>query len=274
MSTQHVVTDMDWDGTMALGPEGIWAFTSGHTVFESVNLPEGLSEQLNEDAEIHFIAMSAQHNGDCSKEIWFVRHENGTAWGTDLPQALRSTLHAEDVNSVFLGPGSYPYYHQSSEIGYLVIMTDGSTICKGLPGDMESCVDSARDEYDGVRTAAMGPDGEWFVLALDGTYWSNALHPALEQVLSDENTGTIQRVRLGPNGTFVCHLSDRLVWRMHSGAAKGLDWVVAEGRAAYRAKHAKRCRQAVGELNTLVQHAHVDKAQAKAVRRAIMQLSK
>ncbi len=148
-------------------------------------------------------------------EVWFVRFKNGSySWGTEADSSLLHLLERADVKatSVFFGP------HNS----WLLLEDDGYYDSGNLPGDLSEYCKLADEEHQGIQTLAMGPDGEYFLKAIDGTFWRNSLHPSLERMLdaittSGSSVGWVDRIRLGPHGTYCAMFEDYTMWRAGTG---------------------------------------------------------
>ena len=55
--------------------------------------------------------------------------------------------------------------------------------------------------------------GEWFVRSNEGALSWNQVHPSLERLLNAKDGGSVERVRLGFNGTYIAEFSNKVVWR-------------------------------------------------------------
>ena len=151
---------------------------------------------------------------EASIEAWFVRFQNGAyGWGPAVDGGLRALLERDDVKarSVFFGP-----YR-----AWLLLLESGGYYENNLPGNLSEACRNANETCGGVQTLAMGPDGEYFMMAQNGTFWRNSLHPSLERVLDsldDEGKiGWVERVRLGPNGTYCAMFNKYTMWRADEG---------------------------------------------------------
>lgn len=57
-------------------------------------------------------------------------------------------------------------------------------------------------------------DGEWIVIFADGTCSWSGIHPSLAKVIKSQHHGDVQRVRLGPNGTYYAEFENGTVFRV------------------------------------------------------------
>jgi hypothetical protein len=97
--------------------------------------------------------------------------------------------------------------------GWYAFKHGGGAAWSGRPDSLYAALDEWLHEYDGVECLSVGHNGEWFVKFGTGHCMSNGVHPTLSKLLKkQEQTGAVEWVELGPDGTFVALFERYTAW--------------------------------------------------------------
>lgn len=161
----HYVHSSQFIKAAAFGSNGAWYVckAGGRAVgYWSADLPQKLQEELTSKHDpssaqplpcVSYLALNTDPKADSSKEVWFVRYEDGSyKWGADVPARMQELLadKGNDVEAVCFGPDS----------AYVVVLEDGGTYCSNLPEHVQRIVEAGRNKHGGLLFAALGPNGE------------------------------------------------------------------------------------------------------------------
>ncbi len=176
--------------TISFGPNDAWfcSMAEDGAIGKHHGLPTGLSDKLDGQRQVMVAKLPAVDDLSVGygSEEWIVRFKDGSfSCGNGVDPKLKGIL-KEDAG----GASSVLFGRNNGYTTSVALMKDGSGLITsseyiGLPNGLLDALKEAHVAHQGVQTLAMGPDGEFFLKAADGTFWRSNLHPSLDRMLDE-----------------------------------------------------------------------------------------